>query len=84
MGYHKNTIPKGEYGEFSKIEEEFLEFKDAYEQNNKLLALVELSDLIGSICGFLQKHHDSSISIIDLIRMANSTKEAFEDGSRKS
>lgn len=83
MGYHKNKIPKGEYGEFSKIEEEFLEFKDAYEQRNQVLSLVELSDLIGAIGGFLQKYH-RSISFVDLISMANSTKEAFEDGTRKS
>lgn len=29
MGYHKNNISKGTYGEISKVQEEVLEFIDA-------------------------------------------------------
>ena len=54
---HKNIIPsyhimpsyKGEYGEWSKIEEEFIEFEDSIHQNNTIMALLELSDMIGAI-----------------------------------
>lgn len=31
MSYHLTEIPRGVFGEFSKIEEEFLETKDALE-----------------------------------------------------
>jgi hypothetical protein len=33
VGYHLSPIPKGILGEFSKIEEEFLEAKDAIKQD---------------------------------------------------
>ncbi len=82
MGYHIKQIKKGVYGEFSKILEEVQELEDAISQSNKIMTLVELSDLMGSIQGFLQKNHPS-ISINDLIKMAEATKSAFMDGSRK-
>lgn len=55
-GYHLTHIPKGEMGKFSKIEEEFLEFIDANEQKSNIMALVELSDLIGSIKYYLSSN----------------------------
>jgi hypothetical protein len=54
-GYHLKIIPKGKLGEFSKIEEEFLEFLEALEQDSFVMALVELSDLIGACYYFLRK-----------------------------
>ena len=49
MGYHKKIIEKGILGEFSKVKEEFQELEDAYEQNNKVLIICELTDLVGAI-----------------------------------
>jgi phosphoribosyl-ATP pyrophosphohydrolase len=80
MGYHKNKIEKGKLGEFSKIKEEFLEAQDAFEQDNKIMLLLELSDMLGAIEDFLKKYN---INIDDLIKMKNATQSAFKDGTRK-
>lgn len=82
MGYHLKEIPRGVFGEFEKIEEEVAELKDALEQNNRIMALVELSDLLGAIDGFLDKHF-SGFSLDDLLTMSEATKRAFEDGTRE-
>lgn len=81
IGYHKKQIPKGIIGESSKIKEEFYEFEDAIEQHNKIMALIELSDLIGAIEAYTIKHY--GITIDDLNIMKNATKRAFESGERK-
>jgi hypothetical protein len=82
MGYHKSEIPKGFVGQYSKIEEEFLEFKDAVIQGNKVMELVELSDLYLAIQQYLDNYHPS-IGMNDIAIMAQATKEAFESGERK-
>ena len=82
MGYHKSPIERGTYGDASKIIEECMEFKDAVEQKCALLQLIELSDMVGAIEGYLKKHHPS-IDLTDLIKMAHLTQSAFEDGHRK-
>jgi hypothetical protein len=81
MGYHKRKIPKGQFGEFSKIEEEFLEAKDALEQKNFIMLGLELSDLIGAIEEFAKKWN---YSIEDLLKMKETTKKVFNEGYRKS
>lgn len=81
MGYHKTEIPRGEFGEFSKIKEEFLEAQDALEQNNHVMLLVELSDLLGAIEAYVGKF---KLTLDDLIVMKNATKQAFNDGTRTS
>lgn len=80
-GYHLAEIAKGELGELSKIYEEVAELKDAEEQKASVMILVELSDIIGAIESFLQKHH-SEMSLDDLIKMSNITKRAFQNGRR--
>jgi hypothetical protein len=80
IGYHKTEIPKGNVGEFSKIEEEFLEAKDAYENNNPIMLLTELSDMIGAIEQYAIKHN---ITLEQLITMKNVTEKVFKKGSRK-
>lgn len=80
-GYHKTNIDKGIIGEISKIEEEVAELIDANEQNNTLLILNELSDIIGSIKLYLEKHHPT-IDIKDLIQMADLTEKVFKEGYR--
>jgi len=82
MGYHKRPIKKGEVGEISKIEEEIDELKEAIEQYNSILALVELSDIYGAIECYLEKHF-SDFTMEDLKSMSDATRRAFEDGSRK-
>jgi len=80
-GYHLASIPVGEYGEISKIEEELTELKDAKSQGSKIMELVELSDLVGSIEGYLNKYHPQ-IKLQDLITMSDITKRAFINGFR--
>ena len=81
MGYHKITIPKGTLGEFSKSEEEFLELKDGFEQDDKILQIVELTDLIGAIDAYSSCQF--GLSLGDLIKFTRKTQQAFDDGSRK-
>ena len=83
MGYHLDKIPRGHYGEVSKIEEEFHEFKDAVSQGNRIMELVELSDLMGAIRGYLYSYH-TGFTLTDLILMADATERAFKDGTRKT
>lgn len=80
-GYHLKSIPKGILGEFSKIKEEFLEFEEALDQNNPVMALVELSDLLGAIERYALEMHN--ISLADLISMKEATARAFESGDRR-
>ena len=80
-GYHLHKIPKGEIGESSKILEEVLELQDAEQQEANIMALVELSDLMGAIALYLEKHHPST-SIDDLMTMSRITRRAFENGRR--
>jgi hypothetical protein len=82
MGYHKNKIPKFTFGTSGKITEEYLEWKDAATQNNKILELCELADLIGAIEGHIKNAYN--LTLDDLIVMKNATKTAFLDGSRIS
>lgn len=82
VGYHLNYIKRGEFGEVSKIEEEVRELLDSIEQNNKIMALVELSDIIGAIKGYLVKHHPC-FSLEDLVIMSDATSRAFQNGVRK-
>lgn len=52
-GYHLREIPRGTYGELSKIKEEIEEIEDSIAQGCKVMELVELSDLYGAIEGYL-------------------------------
>lgn len=81
IGYHINHIPKGIVGELSKIKEEVEEALDAESQGIKIMALVELADLYGSIEAYLEKHHPD-MSMDDLSRMSDVTRRAFKNGHR--
>lgn len=78
-GYHIMPIPRGIYGKANKVEEEYLEFLDAHNQQNRLMALIELSDLIGAIEGYAEANGSS---LNDLLKMLEATKRAFNDGTR--
>lgn len=56
-GYHVNVIDKGVYGQFSKVAEEFQEVQDAWEQNCSIMALVELSDMLGAMEAYYVDFH---------------------------
>ena len=82
MGYHSREIKKGRFGEISKIKEETEELEDAIIQGNKIMAICELADIYGAIDGYLEKYFPD-IHMHDLEKMAEATKRAFEDGTRK-
>ncbi len=82
MSYHLKEIPKGVYGESSKILEEVLELQDAEAQDAKIMALAELSDILGAIDGYIERHYPD-ISMDDLYIMAVLTARAFKSGHRK-
>jgi hypothetical protein len=81
MGYHVNKIDKGILGKYSKIVEEFQELNDANEQCNPVLELCELADLIGAIEAYTTTQY--GITLDDLIKMKECTKQAFKEGTRK-
>ena len=80
-GYHLSIIPKYNIGEAGKIIEELEEFKDALLQKNKIMTLVELSDLFGAI-EFYLKNNFPNITMADLDTMNKITKNAFINGRR--
>ena len=80
-GYHKRIIPKGEVGELSKILEEAYEALDAQSQGADIMVLVELSDLLGAVGSYLDKHHPS-LTLEDLKAFSSITVRAFESGRR--
>lgn len=82
MGYHLSEIRRGVYGELSKIVEELDEALDAENQKNSIMVLVELSDIIGAIDGYLLKKYEGKIGLADLIQMSLATSRAFRDGTR--
>lgn len=81
MGYHKTKIKKGKIGEISKIQEELDELKDAEDQNVKIMAMVELSDLYGALQLYAKEKYD--LSMKDLEKMSKLTQNAFKTGARK-
>jgi hypothetical protein len=82
MGYHIKKIKKGQIGEASKILEEVHELIDSEQQDCKIMALVELSDIYGAVELYLKKHHPN-ISMNDLKKMSDITQRAFKTGARK-
>lgn len=80
MGYHLREITtKGLYGRTSKIREELEELEESLEQENKILALVELSDLYGALEGVAES---LGTNMTELRVMSDATKRAFRDGTR--
>lgn len=81
-GYHRTEIQKGTLGQSSKILEEVQELLDAELQENKVMALVELSDLVGAIQHYVETHYGEHLSLSDLEVMAKTTRRAFDHGRR--
>jgi hypothetical protein len=82
-GYHLVTIPRGELGEISKIQEELDELRDAMAQGSRVMAAVELSDMVGAIRSFMERHLPG-LTIQDLLTFSDITKRAFVNGQRTS
>lgn len=81
-GYHLRDIPKGKLGSETKIYEEMEEFKDALEQNNPVMGLVELSDLFGAVDKYLESRFKGAITLNDLLTMKAATERAFANMKR--
>lgn len=80
MGYHLRPIQtQGVYGEPSKIREELEELEEAYEQDNRILAIVEVTDLYGALEGVAER---LGVTMQDVAKMAAATRRAFSDGTR--
>lgn len=78
-GYHLRHIPKGILGQPSKIREELEELEDASIQGNRILQLVELSDIVGAV-----KHFAGTVgtTLEECVAMADATERAFTAGER--
>ncbi len=57
IGYHLRPIPRGVFGNISKVLEEMAECEDAHDQGSSVMLILELSDLVGAIQGFLAAHN---------------------------
>lgn len=79
-GYHNALIPKNSVGSFDKILEEFEELKDAKMCGNKIMELVEISDLIGAIELYVKKEYNINLNDLDI--MNKTTQRAFLNGRR--
>ena len=78
-GYHKNKIVKGVYGDISKVQEEIDEYVDAKEQGVTIMETLELSDIYGALEAVADKY---KLSMLDLKKMSDLTKDAFKSGKR--
>lgn len=83
-GYHVASIERHPYGTAKKIREELFEFEDAITQENLIMALQELSDLIGAIEGYLEHEFAGVITLDHLLIMKDATSRAFRHGHRQS
>jgi phosphoribosyl-ATP pyrophosphohydrolase len=79
MGYHRDIIPKGTYGEIDKVQEETFEFVDAKRQGVKIMEMLELSDIYGALEAVASNYN---LTMKDLRMMSDRTKEAFKEGKR--
>lgn len=73
--FHIREIPKGTYGELSKIKEELEEAYDAEERQHKLMLIFELSDIVGAVAGVAEKYN---FSLDDLVKFAKLRSEVFK------
>lgn len=78
-GYHISNICKGELGYSSKILEEVNELIDAENQNNKIMSMLELSDIYGALNECAKSYN---ITMEDLKIMSECTSRAFKNNKR--
>ncbi len=80
MKFHKREIPRGVYGELSKIKEELEEAYDAEEQKQDLMLLIELADIVGAAAGVAAKYH---MSLDQLVAFAKLRSEVAQEENKK-
>lgn len=81
MGYHLREIEtQGVFGEPSKIREELEELEEALEQDNRILALVELADIYGALEAVAERQ---GTTMAEIAKMSAATNRAFLKGERK-
>lgn len=81
--FHQRTIPRGVYGQPSKVWEEYWEAVDAFEQQQTLMLLVELADILGALQGYVvvdvhalwaqrsrQVSHDSTSQLLQQLQQS--------------
>lgn len=78
-GYHVSDIPRGEFGQLSKITEEYLELVDANTQGVRIMEVNELADLLGAVEAYAST---LGFTLSDLIAMKERTASAFASGDR--
>jgi phosphoribosyl-ATP pyrophosphohydrolase len=61
--FHKTAIPRGVFGEMSKVYEEACEAVDADKQGQQLMLLVECADILGALAGVIT---NSNVRLEDL------------------
>ena len=67
-----------------KLKKSFLSLWMLWEQNNRIMTLIELSDLVGAIQGFLEKEFAHTVNLNDVLKMKEATRSgAFLSGERK-
>jgi hypothetical protein len=81
IGYHQMIIPKQSIGTIGKIHEELDELTDCELTGNKIMSLMELSDLYGAIEMYLHTNFPS-LEMTDLAKMSKTTKRVFKNGIR--
>jgi hypothetical protein len=79
MGYHVKKINKGVLGETSKIREELEELEDSLEQGNRIMALLEMSDIYGALEALVRSF---GLEMEDLKIMSEATIRSFISGER--
>ena len=75
--YHLDTIPKGVLGDSSKILEEVMELQDSEKQQCRIMALLEVSDILGAIEQYVKKHYPG-ITMEDIKNMSDITQRSFK------
>lgn len=81
-GYHLEKMYKGILGESSKLLEEVYELIDAEKQQCRVMAIIELSDLIGAMRAYIARQ-GLGVTMTDLEKMSQITERAFKNGHRK-
>jgi hypothetical protein len=79
-GYALRDVRRAHYGTLEKIEEEMDELRDSEAQGNRIMSLVEASDVYGALEGWAESN---GTSIEELAKMSEATKRAFTSGRRK-
>ena len=80
-GYHVTAIKKSGILSPYKLVEESIEFVDALASGNRIMAMVELSDLYGMV---KQMANRLNVTIEDIDAMSKATTDAFASKSRPS